>query len=403
MLKSSTTGKIIRSFGPGIITAALIFGPGSLTIASKLGSGYYYQLLWLVILSTFFMVLFTLMSAKYGIVVDRSMIQTIREKYGMFYSALIGICTAIATVSFQTGNAIGAGLAIGGMVNMKPTVWVTMFSIIAILFLFNRSFYKILEKIMILMVIIMVLSFLTTLIISRPDLSEILKGFIPGIPAGSEFLSIALIASSFSLAGAFFQSYLVQEKGWERREAGKSIRESISGIILLGFISTIVMVAAGAVLYTRNIDVVSAADMGRVLEPLFGPFAYYIFMIGLFAASFSSLIGNATLGGTILSDTFGLGKELSSWPVRSLIMLIIATGATIAIVFGRHGLQLIVVAQAFTVLVSPVIAIMIFQITRNRKIMGELKNSPIIQVLSALGITFLLLLTFSYLYLHLFR
>ncbi|MFC2124750.1 hypothetical protein ACFLU5_08060 [Bacteroidota bacterium] len=55
----NSISKILRILGPGIITAALVLGPGSLTIASKLGAGFQYKLFWVVILATFFMIIFS--------------------------------------------------------------------------------------------------------------------------------------------------------------------------------------------------------------------------------------------------------------------------------------------------------------------------------------------------------
>jgi len=393
---------MLRFIGPGIITAALIFGPGSLIITSKLGSSFQYRLLWIVVISTFFMIIFTLMSAKIGLAVNRSMMQIIRMKYGRVISFLIGICIGGVTLSFQTGNAIGAGLAVGGLFGSSPAPWIIFFSLFAIILLFFRSFYKILEKVMIMMVFIMIISFLITLLISGPKLNEVLLGLLPVLPEGSEFLSIALVASSFSLVGAFFQSYLVQHKNWRIEEKQICLREGITGIMILGLISSLVLITGGAVLFERGVEVRSAADLGMVLEPLFGSFAFAIFMLGLFAASFSSLIGNATLGGTILADTFSLSTNLRTWKVRILIMVIIATGATIAITFRKFGIELIVMAQAFTVLLAPFVGLVIFLISSNSQIMGTLKNEPVIKILAGLGLGLLLILAMTNAYLMIF-
>ncbi len=393
---------ILDYLGPGIITAALIFGPGSLTITSKLGASYHYNLLWLIILSTGFMILFTVMSARFGLASRRSFLQTIRRRYGRGYAIFLGFCLALVAISFQTGNAIGAGLAAGGLVNTAPVYWILLFSLAAILLLFLRSFYKILEKIMIIMVLVMIFSFLITLLISRPDPAKLLQGFIPVIPSGSELLSIALIASSFSLAGAFFQSYLVQEKQWKLDDKDICIREGIAGIIILGFISAVVMMTAASVLYTSQVDIKNAADMGRVLEPLFGSMAYVVFMIGLFAASFSSLIGNATLGGILLADALSIDIQLHNRGVRLLIMIIVGMGALMAVIFRELGIQLIIIAQGLTILLAPLLGLIIFLFTAREDIMGRLTNSIPVKILAIAALCLLLFLAGGYLYLMFF-
>lgn len=395
--------KFLKTLGPGIITAALILGPGTLTIASKLGSQFQYQLLWVILLSTIFMIAFTTMSARYGFFNQITLIETIRIRYGKYMSLLIGISIFIVSISFQSGNSIGAGLSMGSIFNTAPQSWILFFSLIAIITLFFRSFYKILEKIMIALVAIMLLSFLFTVIISSPDWGQVLSGFIPKVPTGSEILSIAIVATSFSVAGAFYQSYLVQEKSWDKGDFNQSKTESITGIVVLGFISSLVLIAAGSVLYTNGISVNTAADMGKALEPLFGKASFTIFMIGLFAASFSSLIGNATLGGNILADTLKLGTSHANWSTRLLIMLLIVIGSSLAIAFSDLRLKLIVFAQGFTILIVPVIAFVMLKIFNSKSNMGKQKNSFLAIGIGFLGVALLTGLAIIYAYLIYFK
>lgn len=395
--------KFLRTLGPGIITAALILGPGTLTIASKLGSQFQYQLLWVILLSTIFMIAFTTMSARFGFFNQKTLIETIRIRYGKYMSLLIGISIFIVSISFQSGNSIGAGLSMGSIFNTTPQAWILLFSLIAIITLFFRSFYKILEKIMIVLVAIMLLSFLFTVIISSPDWGQVLSGFVPKVPTGSEILSIAIVATSFSIAGAFYQSYLVQQKSWDKGNFNESRVESITGIVVLGLISSLVLIAAGSVLYTNGISVNTAADMGKALEPLFGKASFTIFMIGLFAASFSSLIGNATLGGNILADTLKLGTTHANWSTRLLIMLLIVIGSSLAIAFSDLRLKLIVFAQGFTILIVPVIAFVMLNIFTGESIMGHQKNSFLVRGIGFLGVALLTGLAIIYAYLIYFK
>jgi len=382
----------LKILGPGIITAALVFGPGSLTIASKLGAGFEYKLLWVVILTTFFMAIFTLMGARIGISLEKSLVLTIREKYGKAFSMIIGFGVFLVTASFQSGNSIGAGLAFAELFNTSTVPWILLFSLMAIALLFLKSFYKILEKIMVGMIGIMVFSFLITLILSGPQILAIAKGIKPTLPSGSELLVIALIASSFSMVGAFYQAYLVQERGWKKHQLKMCQYESLTGIIILGMITFMIMAAAGSVLFPKGIQVNSAAEMGTALEPLFGNLASTVFMIGLFAASFSSLLGNATLGGAVLADAFSLGNKLSSFPLRMLIMLVIVTGAIIAVAFSHLQLKLIVIAQALTMIVAPLVGVFILLISSNHRYMGDLKNNNFLLIAGILGLLIVLLL-----------
>src|SRR5687768_7518155 len=76
------TKRWLRSLGPGIITAALVFGPSKMTITSKLGAEYGYALLWIVAVAIFFMTIFTVMSARIGEATSQSLLSAIRQKWG---------------------------------------------------------------------------------------------------------------------------------------------------------------------------------------------------------------------------------------------------------------------------------------------------------------------------------
>jgi len=394
---------LFRYLGPGLITAALVFGPGSLTITSKLGSLYAYQHIWVILQAVVFMLSYTEMGARIGMATSDSLLCSIQQKWGKAASVILGLGIFAITASFQAGNTIGASLAFAKLAGSGTEGWVIAFTLAGISLLFFRSFYKVLEKVMISLVALMLLSFLITLILARPDFGALASGLIPSLPAGSEMLSVALIASSFSVVGAFYQGYLVQEKGWTKAEASQGRKEAMAGVLVLGLISLFILTNAASILYPQGIQVNSATDMGLALEPLYGNTATVIFMLGLFGASFSSLIGNATIGGSLLADAFSLGNALSSPKVRMLIMLVMLIGAAIALRFGRLPLELIVFAQAITVVIAPLVGLAILVLANDRERMGELKNTITHNIFAILGLLLLLGLSATQLYLQFIR
>lgn len=338
------------------------------------------------------------MGARIGIATNQSLLHTFKDKWGKWASILTGLGIFFITASFQAGNSIGAGISFAESFQTSAIPWIILISLSAISLLFFKSFYKVLEKVMILMVSLMLVSFLFTLLVAQPDFSQILAGLVPTVPPGALILVIAMVASSFSIAGAFYQSYLVQEKGWQRDEVKKVKRESFSGILILGIISSMILVSSGAILHPQGIQVNAATDMGKALEPLYGSWATGVFMLGLFGASFSSLIGNATIGGALFADALSLGRDLNSKPVKLLIMLVIFIGAFVAIAFGELPLELIVFAQGVTIFVVPFIGLGILLIANNERIMGDLVNRVPSKVTAIIGLIVLVLLAASSFY-----
>ena len=217
--------KGLSILGPGIVTAALVFGPSKMTITSKMGADYGFELIWVIILAIFFMLIFTNMSARIGQYNTDSLLTLIRKKIGKFGSIFIGAGIFLVAISFQAGNSTGVGIAMGEATDTDAKIWIIVFNLAGILLLFFRSFYQVLEKVMLGLVILMLFSFVLTLLLIQPSFSHIADGLIPHIPSGSTGLIVAFIASCFSLVGAFYQSYLVQEK---RKANGSVAGEPLS-------------------------------------------------------------------------------------------------------------------------------------------------------------------------------
>jgi Mn2+/Fe2+ NRAMP family transporter len=389
----------LKTFIPGIIIAAVVFGPSKMTITSKLGSEYGYSLLWIVVVAIFFMIIFTGMGSRIGSASKTSLLQLIQQKLGKNVSILVGFGVFLVTTSFQAGNSIGVGISIGEATGTSPKLWIVVFNLIGIALLFFRSFYKTLETVMLALVGLMLLAFVTTLFLVQPGIGDIISGFSPGIPTGSEGLVIAFMASCFSIVGAFYQAYLVRERAkLNEGSAQTGADKSVTGILILGLLSMIVMICAAVILHPQGIKVSNAMDMAKALEPLFGGYAAVLFLAGLFGASFSSLIGNASIGGTLLGDALGYGSQLSSKMVRIFIALVMIFGAIIAIIFGRLPLELIVLAQSVTIFLVPFIGIAMYIIANDEAIMGKLKNRPWQKLFGALGLLLTIGLAISNVY-----
>jgi Mn2+/Fe2+ NRAMP family transporter len=132
--------------------------------------------------------------------------------------------------------------------------------------------------------------------------------------------------------------------------------------------------------------------MSLALKPAFGDYASAVFLIGLFAAGFSSIIGNASIGGTLLSDALGYGSNFSSKKTRGIIALVMVIGGVIAIIFGGAPLELIVFAQSITIFIVPIIGIAMFLISNVKKYMGELISTPFLKITGAVGLALVVIL-----------
>lgn len=385
--------EIIRAIGPAFIMASVVLGPGSITTSSKIGADNGYQLLWIIILSAIGMGTFVMMAARFGVSHEKSILQTIADNYGRWFAALIGISCFLMASSFQFGNNLGVATAMQTLTGIPEPVWPVFFTTFAIILVFfAKNLYKVLEKFMMVLVMTMILAFFINLIFTKPDLAQTGRGFIPGIPHKAMNDVAALVATTFVLHVAFYQSYLVQDKGWKLGDMKSSMRDTIAGIIMLGGISMLIIMTSAAALHPKGIQIATAGDMAIQLAALFGPFAKIIFSIGLWAAAFSSLTVNAVVGGGLISDGLGLGRTMEEkWP-KIFTTLGMLAGMMIAVFFKGNIVQTLVLAQASSLFAVPAVAIGLFLVVNNKKVMGKLVNNWWQNILAVFGLVLILIM-----------
>ncbi len=379
--------RVINSVGPGFIVASAALGPGSITVASRIGSEQGYAFLWVIVIAAVSMVVYTSMALRFGISNNNSILQSIAERYGRWFAAIIGISAFLSASSFQFGNNLGIGIAMEGITGISERVWPFIFTPLGMVLVFwAKNLYKVLEKLMLVMVMIMVIAFLFNLLLTKPDAGQLAQGFVPH-KFSFENLEViaALVATTFVLNGAIYQSYLAQDKGWQSTNIKKGLRDTYMGISMLAIISALVIITSAAVLNPRGITVNSAADMAMQLESLFGNYAKIVFSFGLCAAAFSSLMVNAVMGGGLLSDGLGLGRSMNQKMPKILTSVILLVGMLIAVFFRGNAVYALILAQASSILAVPLIAIGLFLIVNSKKAMGKFKNNLWQNILAVLG------------------
>jgi NRAMP (natural resistance-associated macrophage protein)-like metal ion transporter len=378
---------IFRSIGPGLIIASVVLGPGSITVASRIGSEYGYSFLWVIVLATVFMITYTSMSARFGVVNSDSILQSIADNYGRWFALLIGISAFLSTSSFQFGNNLGIGIGMQGITGINERVWPLIFTPLGIILIFwAKNLYKVLENLMKFMVMIMIIAFFINLILTKPEIAPLAKGLVPSrFSMDSLHVVSALMGTSFALAAALYQSYLAQNKGWKKENLKRSLKDTYIGIFFLALISATILITSAAALHPRGILVNSAADMALQMEALFGVYAKVIFSVGLCAAAFSSMMVNSVIGGGLLADGLGLSRSMNDPRTKVFIIAILLIGMLVAVFFRGNVIYALIMAQASTMLTVPLIAVGLFLVLNNKKVMGEYRNNTMQNIIAVTG------------------
>jgi len=392
-----------RSIGPALITACVVFGPGSLLISSNVGAKHGFDLLWLLFLTGILMGTYMTTAARIGVVGGATPCTLVARRLGRPVAAIIGINLCLICTAFQFSNNLAVVAAAGALIpKVPPIVVLTVLNGLIVLFLFTaRQIYRLLEKVMKVMVGIIIISFSINIILASPSLVAILKGLIPGIPEGISLglphkveakiedpllLIASLLGTTFSVAAALYQGNLVREKGWTIKEYRNGIGDSIAGVAVLTSVSAIIMITTATVIPGQE-----AKDIGvlaQSLQPLLRTSAYMIFCIGLFAVAMNPFLINAIIGGSILADGIGKPAKLSDRWSRIFTVVVLLIGMIIAVLALRTGqrpVNLIIFGQALTVIGNPLMAVTILWLANRKDIMGERRNTLPLNILGGIG------------------
>ena len=387
--------RFLKSIGPALIVAAVVLGPGSILTSSKVGASFGLLGLPVVIGAAILMIGMVALSARLGAVYQNSLCDELASRLGRPVTVLVGLVLFALVALFQSSNNIALIGGLEPMISPEPlsvvlrVLILIVFNLLILVCLYKmRDLYRFVEALMKILIGMMSLAFLINFLFAMFSPRE----FEPVASGDSQDLLplLAMIGTTFSVAGAFYQAYLVKEKGWGLSEVRQVVIDSVVSISVLGILTALILLTAWRVFYgdPHPVTLASVGDIDRQLEPLFGAWAKIIFSAGILAGALSSFLVNALIGGTVMSDALGKGAKLTDrWPVH-LTAVALLVGMLVSVMsLSKEGstVLLITFAQALTVLGIPALAAALIYLGTRKELMGERKVPYAILTVAIIG------------------
>jgi manganese transport protein len=381
--------KRLRNMGPGLLVAAAFIGPGTVTTASVVGASTGYALLWTLVFSIFATIILQEMSARLGVVSREGLGEALRTTFDNPLFKIVAVLLVVAAIAFgnaafETGNIIGAALGLEAIFGLSTQVWAVVIGAGAFALLASGA-YRVIERALVALVIVMSIVFLVTAIMVRPSLGDFLGGvFAPSIPPGALITVIALIGTTVVPYNLFLHASSVQEKWPEsvptRQALAESRTDTTLAIILGGLITLAIVATAAAAFFGTGTEIESAGQMAEQLEPLLGPAAKYFFAVGLLAAGLTSAVTAPLAAAYATSGALGWERNLRNRKFQAVWAVIIIIG-TILAVLGTNPVAAIVFAQAANGLLLPIVAVFLLLVMNRSDLLGEHKNGVVANIL----------------------
>ena len=393
--------KWFSQIGPATLIAAAFIGPGTVTLCSIAGVNFGYQLLWAMLLSIAATMILQEMSARLGLISQKGLAEVLREEINqpmVRVGAIILVISAIiiGNAAYEAGNISGGVLGLSAIFpnnkvaisGLEINILSPILGALAFALLYTGS-YKVLERSLIILVVLMSISFLVTALMTKPDLETVFKGlFVPSVPENGLLTIVGLIGTTVVPYNLFLHASIVKEKWKNPAELKFVVKDTVIAILVGGMVSLAIIISAAG---SKLSEIQNAADLAEGLVPLYGASAKYFMAVGLFASGITSAITAPLAAAYAAKGIFGWKEGMRSKKVRSVWMFILFLGVLFSSL-NIKSIEIIKFAQVTNGILLPVISGFLLWVMNKKNVLGSYVNNRIQNVFGfiILGVTIFL-------------
>ncbi|AKD04384.1 Nramp family divalent metal transporter [Pontibacter korlensis] len=378
--------RLLAFLGPAYLVSVGYMDPGNWATDIAGGSQFGYKLVWVLLMSNLMAILLQSLSARLGVVRGKDLAQASRESYPSFINIPLYVLAEIAIAACDLAEVLGMAIGLQLLFGM-PLLWgvsLTVLDTFLLLFLINKGMRK-MEAFVLALVTIIGGAFVMEMFFAKPDVGELVTGFIPSIPNHDAlYIAIGIIGATVMPHNLYLHSSLVQSRKIDRTPQGiwRAIKynfvDSAVALNLALFVNAAILILAAAAFYENGIhNVTEIQDAHEFLAPLLGTkWAPILFAVALIAAGQSSTL-TGTLAGQIVMEGY-LNLRIQPW-LRRMITRLLAVGPALFVIlyFGEDQTgELLVLSQVILSLQLGFAVIPLIHFVSNKERMGEFAIGP---------------------------
>ncbi|MFT2091086.1 Nramp family divalent metal transporter [Paraglaciecola sp. 2405UD69-4] len=404
----STLIRAILSFGPAFLAIGYTIGTGSVTAMIVAGSTFGMQLLWVLLLSCLFSGVLIYAYGNFALITGETALYSFKKhlKFGKPMAILI-----IVGVSFGQWNSLVGILGISANIIFEmlalyfPSIVEHKYEVvIAIAVIVIGTMYAILligrfslfEKILVIFVSCMGLSFILSLFVVSPLPSEVIQGMVPVIPNvdGGKMMVAAFVGTTMAAATFLSRPLFIQGKGWGIEDRAQQKKDAIVAAILVFIISGSVMAVAAGALYHDGNKVTDVLDMVNALEPIAGKAALTVFFFGTLAAGLSSVFPCMLIAPLLIEDYRSGRLDTQSTQFRVITGIAAIFALTIP-VLGFNPVKGQILTQVFNVFVLPLVILGIILLINRKDLMAKHTAGYFLNFVLGLALLFSIIISYN--------
>ena len=401
-----------RITGPTAVMAAAAMGAGSVSTLILAGAWFRYDLLWMVLLTLPLLVIAVDSAARIGLVnKDKGMFSLISEHIhpGVAWVILainvpVHLFIGMGQMSVVTSSALSlfgyhppaAATDFENSYFQVLDMTVSLVFAAAIIWLLTSEGYQRMQKFMTAFMLLIFICFLIVALRGFQEISAILSGFAPGVPAdlpvpsrdivrSSGITILAIVGSALAPASMLGISYMSADN--RQADAVDFNREFRKSVINLGFIyggsSLFIIIAGGFALFplANHAEIDSVHEASRILVRAFpqglefiGP---TIFTFGMLIAGLTTFIVAVEVISYFILDMFGFDwhHTRENKRFRRTVITCIIVPAVLAPLWTFPALFKLLLLMGVNAIVVPLVFLAVIIMVNKASVMGEYTSS----------------------------
>ena len=389
-----------RLLGPGLVTGAADDDPSGIATYSQAGAQFGYALLWIVFLTTPFMIAIQLVSAYIGRVTGKGIAANVKQFYPRpFVGLLVALLVLANTINIAADiAAMGEALylVIGGLKHEHALIFAAA-SVLLQVFVPYRRYAPILKWITLVLFLYVAVVFTVQI----PWRTVLVATLVPSLSFNPDYLMLIVAVLGTTISPYLFFWQAAQEVEEMRLHRGRRPLKELSrggdpelrrmgfdttvGMVFSNLIAYCIVLTTAATLHTAGItNIRTAAEAAEALRPVAGDLTFLLFALGIIGTGMLAIPVLAGSAAYAVAEQFGWPSTLEArFPEAVGFYLIIFAATVIGFALGFAPIEpirmLVWSAVINGIVAVPVMAMMMLVVT-NRKAMGRFGARPVLAV-----------------------
>ncbi|GAA1746786.1 Nramp family divalent metal transporter [Aeromicrobium alkaliterrae] len=367
--------------GPAFIAAVAYVDPGNVATNVTAGASFGYTLVWVVVLANVMAVLVQYLSAKLGLVTQRSLATHLGERLPTGPRLAYWAQAEAIAIATDLAEVVGGAIALYLLFDLPLVVGAAITVVVSVLILMigDRRGQSALERTIMAFLALIAVGFVAGLFVAPPDPVDLVGGLVPRFDgAESVLLASGIIGATVMPHVIYLHSSLTTDRLGTRGD-GLSLTTLLratrvdvaAALVLAGVLNLSLLVLAASALY--GIDGTDTlTGVHEVVTSELGTGVALLFAVALLGSGLASTSVGSAAGAEVMQGLLGIRLP------RLVRRVVTAIPAVVVLAIGVEPSRALVVSQVVLSLGIPFALIPLVMLTARRDVMGEHVNRRVV-------------------------